>query len=324
MRRREFLGLLGGAPAARALTARAQQTATVPTIGFLWPGARAPDSPRLESFRRGLRQQGYVDGRNVTIELRYAQRGPQQLAELAAELVGLKVDVICAIGDLAPKIAQQAAATTPIVAITDDMIGAKLVTSLSRPEANITGVTILAPELSAKRIEVLKNILPGLSRVAAFWDPTTGASQVTVARNSADYLNLNLQILEVRSRGDLAPAFDAAIKENAQALSIFSSPSLASLYREIILLAAEHRLPAIYQWREHVEAGGLASYGANLVEIWQQLARIVAKVLTGAKPNEIPVEQPAKFELVINQNTAKTLGLEVPLALLIRADDVID
>jgi putative ABC transport system substrate-binding protein len=265
-----------------------------------------------------------VDGRNVAIELRYAQRGPQQLPELAAELVRMKVDVICASGDLAPKIAQQATATTPIVSIADDMLGAKLVVSLSRPEANITGLTILAPELSAKRVEVLKNILPGLSRIAAFWDPTTGASQVTVAQNAGEYLNLNLQISEVRNRDDLASAFDAATKQQAQALIIFSSPSLASLYREIIALAAKHRLPAIYQWREHVEAGGLASYGANLAEIWQQLARIVAKVLAGARPNEIPVEQPARFELVINQNTAKTLGLELPLALLIRADDVLD
>jgi putative ABC transport system substrate-binding protein len=325
MRRREFLGVLGGAATAWPLIARGQQRGgNVPRIGLLWPGASVPAPPRMESFRRGLREQGYVDGRNVAIELRYAREGPQQLPGLAADLVRMNVDVIWAAGDFAPKVAQQATATIPIVAIADDMVGAGLVTSLSRPSGNTTGLTILAPELSAKRLEVLKNILPGLSRVAAFWDPTTGTSQVTVTKKAAQSLNLNLQILEVPNRDDLARAFEAAVKEHAEALNTFSSPFLASLYREIIDFAAENRLPAIYQWREHAEAGGLASYGPGLAEMWRQSALIVTKILGGAKPSDVPVEQPAKLELVINQKTAKELGLELPLALLIRADDVIE
>jgi putative ABC transport system substrate-binding protein len=278
----------------------------------------------MESFRRGLREQGYVDGRNVVIELRYAQGGPQQLPDLAADLVRMNVDVIWTAGDLATKVAQQATATIPIVALADDMLAAGLVTSLSRPGGNTTGLTILASELSAKRLELLKNIFPGISRVAALWDPTTGTSQVTVTKEAAQSLNVNLQILEVRNRDDLARAFEAAMKEHAEALDTFSSPFLASLYREIISFAAENRLPAIYQWREHAEAGGLASYGPSLSETWRQSALIVTKILRGAKPSDMPVEQPARFELVINQKTAKALGLELPLALLIRADEVIE
>jgi putative tryptophan/tyrosine transport system substrate-binding protein len=323
MKRREFITMLGGA-AAWPLAARAQQTAgNIPKIGLLWPGASAPASPRMESFRRGLREQGYVDGRNVIIELRYAREGPQHLADLAADLVRMNVDVIWTAGDLAPKIAQQATRTIPIVATTDDILGAGLVTSLSQPGGNITGLTILAPELSAKRLELLKNIVPGLTRVAALWDPTTGTSQVTATDNAAQFLNLDLNIFEVRHRDDLARAFEAARKKGAEALNVFSSPFLSSLSGEIIGLAAENRLPAIYQWREHAEAGGLISYGPNLAEMWRQSALIVTKILGGAKPSDLPVEQSAKFELVINQKTADALGLELPLPLLIRADEVI-
>ena len=324
MRRRELIMLIGGA-AAWPLAARAQAlTGRVPRIGILWPGVSPPASPRMESFRRGLRELGYVDGRNVAIELRYSREGPQHLPDLAAELVQMNVDLIYTAGDLAPKVAQKATRTIPIVAITDDMLGAGLVASLSEPGANITGLTILASELSTKRLEILKNIVPGASRVAALWDPTTGKSQIIATQNAAQLLNVDLQVLEVRHRDDLTRAFETARKERAEALSTFSSPFLASLYREIIDLAAQNRLPAIYQWREHVEAGGLASYGANLAEMWRQSAKMVAKILGGAKPIDMPVEQPAKLELVINNSTAKALGLELPLALLIRADDLID
>jgi len=323
VKRRDFMTLLGGA-AVWPLAARAQLAGSVPRIGILWPGVSPPASPRMESFRRGLRDLGFVDGRNVAIELRYSREGAQRLPDLAAELVQMNVDLIYTAGDLAPKVAQQATRTIPIVAITDDMLGAGLVASLSEPGANITGLTILASELSAKRLEILKNIVPGASRVAALWDPTTGKSQVTATQNAAQFLNVDLQVLEVRHRDELARAFETARKERAEALSTFSSPFLASLYREIIGLAEQNRLPAIYQWREHVEAGGLASYGANLAEMWRQSAKMVAKILGGAKPIDMPVEQPAKLELVINQNTAKALGLELPLALLIRADDLIE
>jgi ABC-type uncharacterized transport system substrate-binding protein len=323
MRRREFITVLGGA-VAWPLTARAQQAGSTIRVGLLWPGDAPPVSPRMESFRQGLRALGFVDGQNIAIELRYAQRGPQQLPELAAELISLKVDVILAPGDLAPKVAQQATETIPIVAGGDDILGAGVVASLSRPGGNTTGLTILSPELSAKRLEILRDIIPGLSRVAALWDPTTGASQVTMTTSAALSLNLKLQVLEVRRREDVAGAIRVARDSQAEALNVFSSPFLASLHREIIAFAAEYRLPAIYQWKEHIEAGGLVSYGPNLGAIWRQFGIIVAKVLKGVKPADLPVEQPTKFELVVNLRTAKSLGLSIQPSVLLRADEVIE
>ena len=325
MRRREFITLLGGATAMWPFIADAQQQGeSVPKIGVLWPGAAPPASPRMESFRLALRQSGYVEGRNVAIELRYAEGGVRQLPELAAELVRLKVNVITAFGDLAPKIAQQATATIPIVAISDDIVGAGLVASLSRPGGNITGFTLLAPELSSKRLGLLQEFVPGISRVGALWDPTTGKAQVTISESAARALNLKLQILEVRNRDDLAGAFRTARDGRAAALNVFASPVLASLNREIIDLAAEYRLPAIYQWREAVEAGGLLSYGPVLASMWRQSAVIVAKVLKGAKPMDLPVEQPSKFELTVNAKTALSLGLVIPPNILLFADEVIE
>jgi putative tryptophan/tyrosine transport system substrate-binding protein len=321
--RREFMALLGGAAVAWPIAARGQHPA-IPVVGLLWPGDAPPVSPRMESFQQGLRASGFIDGQNIAIELRYAQRGPQELAKLAAELVRLKVAVIFASGDLAPKVAQQATETIPIVAISDDMLGAGVVTSLSRPGGNITGLTILSPELSAKRLEILRDIIPGLSRVTALWDPTTGASQVIMTESAALSLNLKLQVLEVRRREDVAEAVRAARGSQAEALNVFSSPFLASLHREIIAFTAEYRLPAIYQWREHAEAGALVSYGPSLAAMWRQSAIIVAKVLKGAKPADLPVEQSAKLELVVNARTAKTLGLTIPPSVLLRADEVIE
>ena len=324
MKRREFITLLGGA-AAWPMTAHAQQQGeSISKIGVLWPGPSPPASPRMESFRLALRQFGYVEGRNVAIELRYAKGGLRQLPELAAELVSLKVNVITAFGDLAPKIAQQATETIPIVAICDDIVGAGLVASLSRPGGNVTGFTLLAPELSEKRLELLQELVPGISRVAALWDPTTGKAQAANSESAAQSLNLKLQILEVRNRDDLTGAFRAARDGRAEALAVFASPVLASLNRQIIDLAAEYRLPAIYQWRESVEAGGLLSYGAVLASMWRQSGVIVTRVLKGEKPADLPVEQPAKFELVVNAKTALSLGLAIPSNILVRADEVIE
>jgi putative ABC transport system substrate-binding protein len=262
--RREFISVLGGAVFVWPLAARAQQAEKVAKIGVLYPGGSPPASPRMESFRKGLRQLGYVEGQNIAIELRYAQKGLQQLPDLAAELVRLKVDVITTFGDLATKIAQQATSTVPIVAIGDDLLGSGLIGSLSQPGGNTTGLTILAPELSAKRLELLQKIVPGMSRVACLWDPTTGPSQVGVTENAARSLKLKLQIVEVRQRDDVAGAFRAAQDGQAEAINVFSSPFLASLYREIIDRAAEYRLPAIYQWKEHAEAGAWYPTGPAL------------------------------------------------------------
>src|SRR5436305_14682239 len=294
IKRRAFISLLGSAAAAWPLAARAQQGGT-PTIGLLWPADAPPVFPRMESFRQGLRASGLVEGQNVALELRYPQRGSQQLPELAAELVRLKVDAIFTGGDLAAGVAQQATSTIPIVTITDDIIGAGLIASLSRPGGNVTGVTILAPELSAKRLEVLRDIIPGLSRVTALHDPTNGTSQVTMAESAARALNVKLQVLDIKSRDDVARATRAARDTQAQALNVFFSPLLSSLHREIITLAAEYGLPAIYQWKEHVEAGGLVSYGLNLAAMWWLSAVIICKVIKGAKPADVPGVQPSKY-----------------------------
>jgi putative ABC transport system substrate-binding protein len=294
---------LGGAAVGWPLVARAQQA--MPVIGVLWPGAEPPAPPRMESFRQALRQLGFIEGQNVAIELRYARGGLQQIPELAAELVRIKSDVLVTFGDLTPKVAQQATTTIPIVAISDDILGARLVASLSHPDANTTGLTIM-------------------SRVAALWDPTTGASQVTQTERAAKSLNLSLQVLEVRHRDDVVSAFRAARDGRADAINVFSSPFLASLFREIIVLSAEYRFPAIYQWKEHVEAGGLVSFGPSLASMFRQTATIVVKILKGAKPADMPVEQPTKFELAVNTRTATALGVGIPPSVLVRADDVLE
>jgi putative tryptophan/tyrosine transport system substrate-binding protein len=323
MRRREFIALLGGIAGSWSLPVRAQQASTA-TVGLLWPGAGPPVSPRLESFREGLRRSGFVEDQNVAIDLRYVQAGQQTLADHAADLVRAKVAVIATFGDSATKIAQQATSTIPIVSLADDLLGSGLIGSLSRPGANTTGITILAPELSAKRLELLSTIVPGLARVAGLWDPTTGGSQVAMSENAARTMKLKLQILEVTQRDDLDGVFRAARDAQAQAVNVFSSPFLASLYLEIINRAAEYRLPTIYQWREHAEAGGLISYGPSLPVMWEQDGALVAKVLKGAEPSGLPVEQPTKFELVINLKTARALGLTVSSQMQLLADEVIE
>ena len=267
---------------------------------------------------------GLIEGTDFLIELRYAENGLQQLPELVAELVRMKVDVISPAGDFALRVAQEGASTIPIVANSDDMLGMGLVPSLARPGGNTTGLTILSPELSAKRLQLLRDFMPGLSRVASLWDPETGASQVTQTESAAQSMRVKLQILEVRRSEDLLVAFETAKRGAAEAVNVFASPFLASLYREIIDLASRYRLPAIYQWKEHAEAGGLLSYGPSLARMWWQTGQIVAKVARGAKPTDLPVEQPTKFELVINLKTAKALGLDVPDKLQQLADEVIE
>jgi putative tryptophan/tyrosine transport system substrate-binding protein len=322
MRRREFITLVGGA-AAWPLTGRAQQASTA-KVGLLWPGAGPPVSPRMESFREGLRRSGYVEGQNVTIELRYTQAGQEQLVDQAADLVRANVDVIATFGDGPTKIAQAASSTVPIVTIGDDLLGSGLIGSLSRPGGNTTGISIIAAELSAKRLELLSTIVPGLSRVVCLWDPSSGPSQVAMTENAARTMKLKLQILEIKRRDDLDGAFRAARDYQAQAVNVFSSPFLASLYKDVIDRAAEYRLPAIYQWREHAEAGGLMSYGPSLPSMWEQDGAMVARILKGAKPSDMPVEQPTKFELIINLTTAKKLGLTISRDFLLVADEVIE
>src|SRR5262249_8077414 len=301
--RRTFLGGLGFSVLAAARSVSAQQLGKVHRVGVLWPGASPPSPPRMDWFRQGLQGSGYVEGPNLTIDLRYAEEG-ERLRELAYELVISNVHVIAAFGDLGPRMAQRATIMTPIVALADDFVGSGLVGNLARPDRNTTGVSILAPELSAKRLQVLTELVPKISRVAILWDPAT-PSQLKAIEDTAASLRLTLQVLKVHGRNDLTPAFQIAKTWRAEGVDVLSSPLLASLSHAIIDLAAKYRLPAIYQWREQVEAGGLISYGASLAAMWQQTAKVVGNVLKGANPADLPVEQPAKFELVINLKTAK-------------------
>jgi len=323
LRRRDFSILIGGA-ALWPLMAHAQDSRAVPRVGVIWPGLTPPQPPRMDAFAQGLRESGFTPGKDVLIELRYGAKDVQEFRSLVDELVRMKAALIVTFGDFAPKTVQETNSTIPIVAMSDDLLGSGLITSLSRPGGNTTGLTIQSPELSAKRLELLTHILPGISRVAAIWDPTTGVSQVSMTEQAARGLKIKVQVLEVRRREDLPGAFLAAKAEKAQALNVFSSPFLSSISQEILDGAAENRLPAIYQWREHAEAGGLISYGPSLAELWRQAATIAAKILKGAKPSDLPVEQPTKFEMIVNAKTAASLGITIPPDVLLRSDVVID
>jgi putative ABC transport system substrate-binding protein len=278
----------------------------------------------MESLRLALRQLGFVEGQNLTIQLRYAEKGPSQLPELAAELVRAEVDVMVAFGDLAPRMAQQATNKIPIVAISDDILGTGLINSLARPGGNVTGLTIMSPELSAKRLEILQEMVPGMSYVAALSDPTTGRSQLSVMENVARTMNLKLKVIEVRNRDEIMDGFREARVKGVQAVNVLASPILSQLFRDIIDASAEHQLPAIYQWSEHVDAGGLISYGPSLAAMWRQSGTIVAQILNGSNPETFPFEQPTKFELAVNARTANALSIRIPPSILVRADEVIE
>ena len=321
MNRRAFVTGLG-VMLASSVHAEAQQRAATVRVGLLWPGGGPPSRLRMDAFRSGLRDLGYLDGSNLSIDMRHAEQ-ERRLYQLAMELVQSNVNVIASFGDLGPKMAQKATRTIPIVALTDDFVGAGLVTSLARPEGNTTGVNILSPELSAKRLSFLRDLLPRVSRVGVLWDPIN-PSQLIATQEAAKHLALTLNVFEIRGRNDLGPAFKAMSNGRVEAVNVFASPLLSSLQQLIQDFAAGSRLPAIYQWKEHAEAGGLASYGPSLAEMWRQTGAVVGKILKGAKPADLPVEQPTKFELVINLKTARALGLTIPPSLLLRADEVIE
>jgi ABC-type uncharacterized transport system substrate-binding protein len=306
-----------------SLGAQAERASSALRVGVLYPGGSAALSPRIEAFRRGLRESGFIEGTNVSIEIRQADGSNDRLASLAAELVRRDVNVIATSGDLATRLVQQGTTTIPIVAFTDDLVGAGLAANHARPGGNTTGISILSPELNAKRLEMLKEVSPGIARVAVLWDPATGRAQLTAMEVVSRSLGVELIILEVRSPDDLDGAFMTARKGRAGAVNVLASPLLASYSHRIIELAAKSRLPAIYQWREHAEAGGLMSYGPILLDTWRQTGLLVGKVLRGAKPANLPIEEPTNFEFVINLKTATALGLGIPQSLLSRADRVI-
>ena len=324
MDRRAFIGTVTGGLLAAPLVARAQPATKGARIGLLWPGACPLRPPRMEAFRQGLSESGYTEGQTMTVELRCAEEAVERLPQLAAQLVDFNVHVIAAIGTPAARAVQRATTTIPIVALADDLVQSGLVASVAKPGGHTTGVQILAPELNGKTLELLKEIVPKISRVAVLSDPSHSRSQLSSLREAARPLGIQLQVLEVRREGDIESAFQAAKGRRAGAIHILASPLLFAYSKTIIGLPAKHQLPAIYEWREAVEAGGLASYGPTLSEIWRQTALVVGKVLKGAKPADLPVEQPRKFELIVNLKTAKALGLTIPLLLVQRADQVIE
>jgi putative ABC transport system substrate-binding protein len=333
MRRREFITLLGGAVVAWPLGTLAQQGTKTPRIGILGPGhAEGPDASRatLNAMIEGLHELGYTEGQNVVFERRFGESNPDRLRQVAAELVDRRVDVIVAQSTTAARPAKQATSQIPIVAIgMADPVEDDLVASLARPGGNVTGTSFLGPELVSKRLQLLREVVPQLSRVAVLWHPRaygerTMTGMLKEIERAAQTMGMQLQLVPAASPEDIAGAFAAMTKERAAALSVFPSPMLFAEYSRIAGLAADNRLPTIYAAREGVDVGGLMSYGANLPDLSRQTAVYVDKILKGAKPADLPVQQPTKFELVINLKTAKTLGLEIPPTLLARADEVIE
>ena len=330
MRRREFIVLLGGA-AAWPLAARAQ-TAKIARIGYLITGALESPETRInrDAFRQGLNELGYIEGRNIVIEYRSADGKIERLPGLATELVGLKVDLIVALATPAGRAAQQATTTIPIVVTAmGDPIRDGLVASLARPGGNVTGTTFLGPELVPKRLSFLRELLPTISRVAVLWHPgafsePTIREMLNEVAQAAGTLGVQLQLVEVRSAEEFDHAFTTMVGARAEALFQFPSTMLFNERRRIVDLAARHRLPAMFNAREFVQQGGLIAYGANLAELNRRTAAYVDKILKGAKPSDLPVEQPTKFELFINLKTAKALGLAVPDRLLVGADELIE
>jgi putative ABC transport system substrate-binding protein len=323
--RRAFLGTLGGGLLTAALAAEAQQPVKTPRIALLFYGAPGP-SPELDAFRQGLREHGYVEGQNVTIEYRFARGEVERLSGLAAELARLQPDVIVTPGTPASLAAKQATSTIPIVfAGVADAIGAGLVANLPRPGGNITGLTGISAELGGKRLELLKQVVPTASRVAVLFNPADRANVLVVKglQESAPALGLTLQLVEVRTPGEFEDAFVAMTRKRAQAL-FGAAGVLTSEHRRVVVgLAAKRRIPAMWGDRDFVEAGGLMSYAVNFYDQIRRAATYVDKILKGAKPADLPVEQPTRYELLINLKAAKALGLTIPPALLQGADQVI-
>ena len=304
----------------------AQQSKKVPRIGFLSGVSPSTNAARVKAFRQGLRELGYVEGKNIVIEWRYAEAKLDRLSELAAELVNLKVDVIVTAAPPPTRAAKQATVTIPIVmSFDDDPIGSGFVASLARPGGNITGLSAQAPEISGKQLEVLKQIVPNLARVGVLGDVTRpGIPQVLREINvAADAFRVQVQYLEVRAPKDIETAFRAASTERADAVVVLGSPVLNSQQKQVVALAVKNRLAVIYSNREFVEAGGLMSYGVSFADLSHRAAAYVDKILKGAKPADLPVEQPTKFELIINLKAAKQIGLVIPPNVLARADRVI-
>jgi len=323
LRRRQFITLIGGAAATWPIAAPAQQGVKY-RIGFLSAGV----IPKYWSnFVDGLRELGWIEGKNIVFDLRQAENRLDRLPELAAELVRLNVDAIATVGTLAPLAAKQVTTSIPIVMLSaGDPLGSGLVASLARPGGNVTGMSLMTPDLGGKRLELLKEVLPRLARAAIIWNAANPYSALVFGetQGAAKKLTVELQSLEVRGPDDFDGAFEAAKRQHPEALITVEDPLTFTYAKRIAEFAVAHQLPALHGLREFVTADGLMSYGASLADLARRAAGYIDKILRGAKPADLPVQQPTKFELVINLKTARALGLEIPPTLLARADEVIE
>jgi putative ABC transport system substrate-binding protein len=323
--KRSFFFMLGAVLFALCFPVRAQQS-KIPRIGFLGANFPSTISARTDAFRQGLLELGYVEGKNIVIEYRWAEGNFDRLPGLAGELVRLKVDVIVTVGPADTRAAKEATTTIPVVMGYDnDPVGSGFVTSLARPGGNITGLSTLSPELSGKRLELLKEVVPRLSRVAVFGTSIQpgNAQQLREAELAAAAFGMQLQSLDLRDPGDIETAFQAARKGGAGAVLVLPSPLATRQRAQIAELAAKSRLPAIYPQSDYMDAGGLMFYGPSITDLFRRAATYVDKILKGRTPAELPVEQPTKFEFIVNLKAAKQIGLTIPPNVLARADKVI-
>ena len=326
MKRREFILLAGGAAIAWPLAALAEQAGKVYRIGFLGDSPASISEP-MEAFRQGLRDLGYVEGRNIAIEYRWAEGKPERMRELAEELVRLKVDVIIVPSSVYTEAAKRATSTIPIVFLAHaDPVGTGHVTSLARPGGNITGLSVMLTEISVKGLELLKEVVPGLARVAVIFDPATPSYKPAMKAVEAAGPLLGIQVhpVAVRSATEFDSAFSAIVQGRADAILVLTTPLFIAGAQRLAELALTHKLPSVFGPKYHVVAGGLMSYWPNRADYWRRGAIYVDKILKGAKPADLPVQQPTRFELVINLKTAKALGLTIPEPFLSRADEVIE
>ena len=326
MKRREVITLLGGAAAAWPALANAQQTAKPPTIGYLGPNSRLLDGQRLSAFVQRLRELGWIEDRTITIEYRWADGRNEHLADIAADFVRRKVDVIVTSATPPTVAAKQATSVIPIVfAAVGDPVGSGVVKSLARPGGNATGLSLQATDAVGKRLQLLGEVITGLRRLAIMANSgnPSAALEMREAEATARTLGLEGVTSEIRRSEDIAPAFDA-IKGRVEALYVCNDPLATTNRVRISTLASAARLPTMFIAREYVEAGGLMSYGANFQDLYRRTAEFVDKILRGTKPDDIPVEQPTKFDLIGNLTTAKAFGLEIPPTLLARADEVME
>jgi putative tryptophan/tyrosine transport system substrate-binding protein len=325
-RRREVITLLGGAAATWPLAARAQQTGKLPTIGFLGSTTPAAQSQLTAAFVQRLRELGWIEGQTVAIEYRWAEGRSERFAEFAADFVRLKVDVILTHNTPPVLAAKQATSVIPIVfATAADPVGTGVVASLARPGGNVTGLSSQTPDVAGKRIELLREVVPGLRRLAILANPDNSyvALELHEAQAAARMLGLEVDLFEIRRAENIAPAFET-VKGRAEALYVMPDPVMFIHRLRINTLALGARLPTMHSLREYVEASGLISYGPSWSDQWRRAADYIDKILRGAKPADLPVQQPTKFDLIINLTTAQALGLTVPPTLLARADEVIE